>query len=76
MRSQCCGVIYTGGGNPQRCPDCPGFSQTLPFFTAPNTGWICPRCNVVNAPTITQCHCHSMLNGPMLGGVGLKGSAE
>lgn len=39
---------------------CEGCVPTLPHFTAPNTGWVCPRCNVVNAPTVTQCHCHNL----------------
>jgi hypothetical protein len=34
--------------------------QPQGYYTPPNTGWICPRCNVVHAPWVTQCHCHSV----------------
>ncbi len=32
-----------------------------------NTGWICPRCNKVNAPSVQQCSC-SPSNGNGYGG--------
>ena len=31
---------------------------------APNTGWICPRCQAVHAPHIPACHCHYLPQGP------------
>jgi len=29
----------------------------MDYSRNPNVGWICPRCNKVNAPTVKQCDC-------------------
>lgn len=65
MRTQCCGTFYTAAGG-LRCPDCPNTAGAypFPFYIAPNTGWICPRCQTVNAPHIHQCLCNSFPAGP------------
>lgn len=28
-----------------------------------NTGWICPRCQKVNAPSVQQCSCPPLMQG-------------
>ena len=34
-----------------------GECQTIAEIHNVNMGWICPRCNKVNAPFITNCNC-------------------
>lgn len=57
--------VYCGGcgstwpyvhyiGCPKIRYDTGGHNNTV---TNPYTGWICPRCNMVNAPHVTQCTC-------------------
>ena len=41
-----------------------GCVPALPHYAPPNTGWICPRCNVVHAPWVTVCHCQHLPFGP------------
>lgn len=31
---------------------------------APNTGWVCPRCQAVHAPHVQSCQCHQYPVGP------------
>lgn len=58
MKTQCCGVVYTAAGNPQRCSDCPYTVPPQPvFYINASQGWECPRCRKINAPTVTQCNC-------------------
>lgn len=39
---------------------CPIHNSNLP--TLP-TGWICPRCGKVHAPTVTECDCQPPIDG-------------
>lgn len=64
MRLNCCGNAWTVGA--QRCMDCPNWVNP-PTYQAPNTGWICPKCSVVHAPWVNQCHCASFPQGPNCG---------
>ena len=48
------------------CPDCEKLTSgcwrhsqftipSQPVYTAPQTGWLCPRCGTSNAPWLTTC---------------------
>ena len=69
MRDKCCGV-HLSAANAVQCADCPGIPVPLggqhvtwppPQRVPPQYGWICPRCNVVHAPTVQTCHCQHMI---------------
>jgi hypothetical protein len=36
-------------------PDMEGKQQVVP------TGWVCPKCGIVNAPFVAECRCSSAL---------------
>lgn len=54
MKCDICGAELAFGGPPHRCGDS---GRWHPPYVTPPTGWICPKCGVVNAPHITSCPC-------------------
>lgn len=55
-----------------RCPFCgsAGTGQALPANVNATlrpipTGWLCPRCQHVNAPDVRQCTCAPLALGPL-----------
>ena len=43
-----------GGASPPTATSTGYFQITLPSMP---TGWVCPRCNTVNAPSVQHCMC-------------------
>jgi hypothetical protein len=58
-----CGCV--GGIHNLGCPNY-GTAQPYPisYYVYPSTGWICPRCQKVNAPWISSCDCPAPATGP------------
>ncbi len=54
-----------GAGDPPPFPP-----SWPPYVPSPSQyGWICPRCNVVHAPTVQQCNCqYGYPYGPTVSG--------
>lgn len=55
-----CGNELTTGDIDSICNNCKnvGFDMFPPYKYVPtSTGWICPRCGIVNSPHVLKCDC-------------------